>query len=130
MFALNFETAFNIARPMFLHFKERGYGRLVFMGGRPALEAAAGKSMIAYGLSKSLLFKLAEFLNADAKGTNVVASVVVPSTLDTPANRAAMPDVNPANWVSADQLNDLLEFIFSDTADPLRQPVYKIYSNS
>jgi len=66
-------------------------GRLVYIGSRPALDAKSGKDVLAYALSKSLLFKLAEFLNEEAKGKNITATVVVPSTLDTPLNRQNMP---------------------------------------
>ena len=62
-------------------------GDIVFIGARPALNPAQGKNLIAYGLSKSLLFKLAEYLNEAAKGESVSVSVVAPSTLDTPLNR-------------------------------------------
>jgi short-subunit dehydrogenase len=103
---------------------------LVFVGGRPALKPEQGKGMIAYALSKSLLFKLAEFLNAEAKGKNVVASVIVPSTIDTAENRKSMPDANPANWVKAEQIAEVLEFICSEEGSIVREPVYKVYNNA
>jgi NAD(P)-dependent dehydrogenase (short-subunit alcohol dehydrogenase family) len=130
MRSLNFDTAFNLAKPLFLHMKEKKYGRIVFVGARPALKAEQGKNMIPYALSKSLLFHLAEMLNADAKGHNVVSSVIVPSTIDTPQNRESMPDANPGNWVKAEQIADVLEFICSDKGLPLRESVYKIYNNA
>jgi NAD(P)-dependent dehydrogenase (short-subunit alcohol dehydrogenase family) len=129
-YALNFETAYFVARPLFTHMMSHGYGRLVFVGARPALLAAAGKSLVAYALSKSLVFKLAEFLNAEAKGKNVTATVVVPSTIDTPINRQSMPDANPDNWVKASQIADLMAMICSDTGAPLRETVLKVYNNA
>ena len=130
MFSLNFETAYFVARPLLKHMQHNGYGRLVFIGTRPALEAAQGKNMIAYSLTKSLLFKLADFINAEAKGTNVVASVVVPSTIDTPINRQSMPGTNPDAWVKPEQLADIMEFICSDKGMPVREGVYKVYNNA
>ncbi|HET7898811.1 MAG TPA: SDR family NAD(P)-dependent oxidoreductase [Flavisolibacter sp.] len=127
---LNFETAYNVARPLFQHLKKNGKGRLVFIGARPALEAKAGKNMVAYGLSKSLLFTLAEYLNAEAKGTNVTATVVVPSTIDTAPNRSAMPDSNPDNWVKPEALAAILDFVLSEKASPLRETVLKVYNNA
>jgi NAD(P)-dependent dehydrogenase (short-subunit alcohol dehydrogenase family) len=106
------------------------YGRLVFIGARPALKASQGKGLIAYALSKSLLFKVAELLNEEGKNKNVVASVVVPSTIDTPANRASMPDADPNNWVKPEEIADVLELICSDKGNVLREPVYKVYGNS
>jgi NAD(P)-dependent dehydrogenase (short-subunit alcohol dehydrogenase family) len=130
MYALNFETAYFIARPLFSHMLQNNYGRLVFIGARPALKAGQGKNLVAYALSKSLLFDLAELLNAEAKGKNIVASVVAPSTIDTPLNRQSMPDADPSDWVTPAQIADVLEFICSDKGLPLREPVYKLYNNA
>jgi NAD(P)-dependent dehydrogenase (short-subunit alcohol dehydrogenase family) len=130
MMATNFETAYFFARPLFKHMMEQGYGRIAFMGARPALRPEQGKSAIAYALSKSLLFELAQILNAEAKGKNVVASVVAPSTIDTTINRQSMPDADPNNWVKPADIAALLEFICSKEGDALREPVYKIYNNA
>jgi short-subunit dehydrogenase len=110
--------------------KENKYGRLVFIGARPALQASQGKDLIAYALTKSLVFKLAEFINADAKGENIVATVLVPSTIDTALNRQSMPGANPDNWVKPEQLADVLEFVFSEKGSPLRETVIKVYNNA
>jgi len=130
MFSLNFKTAYFTARPLIGHLKENKYGRLVFIGARPALEASQGKELVAYALTKSLLFKLADFINEDAKHENIVASVVVPSTLDTTLNRQSMPGVNPADWVKPQQLAEVLEFLFSEKGSALRETVLKVYNNA
>jgi NAD(P)-dependent dehydrogenase (short-subunit alcohol dehydrogenase family) len=130
MFSLNFETAYFVARPLLKHLKQNKEGRIVFIGTRPSLLAGQGKDMIAYSLTKSLLFKLSDFINAETKGTNITASVVVPSTIDTEINRKNMPEANPDNWVKPEQLADILEFICSDKGTPLREAVYKVYNNA
>ncbi|MBS1665712.1 MAG: SDR family NAD(P)-dependent oxidoreductase [Bacteroidetes bacterium] len=130
MFSTNFDTAYFAARVLFQHMLSNGYGRLVFIGARPALKPEQGKGALAYALSKSLLFELAGLLNATAKGKNVVASVVAPSTIDTSINRKSMPDADPETWVKPEQIADLLEFICSDKGDPIREPIYKIYNNA
>ena len=128
--ALNFETAYNIIQPLYQHMLKKGYGRLVFIGARPALQAVDGKNAVAYALSKSLLFKLAEFINKDAKGKNITATVVVPSTIDTELNRKNMPDADPNAWVKAEDLAEILEFVCSDRATQLRETVLKVYNNA
>ena len=130
MITLNFKTAYFLARPLFQHMLNNGSGRIVFVGARPALKAEQGKGAVAYALSKSLLFKLAELLNAEAKGKNVVCSVIAPSTIDTPQNRTSMPDVDPNKWVKAEQIAEVLEFICSEKASVLREPIYKVYNNA
>lgn len=130
MYALNFETAYFFARPLFGHMLGNGYGRLVFMGARPALRPEQGKGALAYALTKNMLFELAQLLNASAKGKNVVASVVAPSTIDTGINRQSMPDADFATWVKPESIADVLEFICSDKGDTIREPVYKVYNNA
>ena len=128
--ALNFETAYNLARPLFTYMMNNKKGSIVFIGARPALNAVQGKDLISYSLSKSLLFKLAELLNEAAKGMNVNVSVVVPSTLDSAANRKSMPDANPTIWVKPEEVAETLEFLVSDKAKALRETVLKIYNNA
>lgn len=130
MFSLNFETAYYTARPLFLDMLKSGYGRLVFVGARPAIKPDQGKNMIAYALSKSLIFRLAELLNAEAKNKNVVASVIVPSTIDTPSNRESMPDADPSKWVKPEEIADLLEMICSEKGNVLRETVLKLYKEA
>lgn len=128
--ALNFNTAYHVAKPLFAHMMEKGNGRIVFIGSRPALEATAGKNLVAYGLSKSLLFKLADYMNAEAKGKDVVVTVVAPSTLDTEQNRKSMPDTDPEKWVKPSALAEILEFVVSEKSAPLRGTVLKVYNNA
>lgn len=130
MFSLNFKSAYFIARPLLTHMQQNNYGRLTFIGAKPALLGDLGKNLIAYSLSKSLLFKLADFINEDSKGKNIVASIVVPSTIDTPINRNAMPGSNFDNWVKPEQIADLLELITSQKGNPLRETIIKVYNNS
>jgi NAD(P)-dependent dehydrogenase (short-subunit alcohol dehydrogenase family) len=130
MYNLNFETAYFFARPLFQHMLDNGYGRIVFMGARPAILPEQGKGALAYSLTKNLLFELAQLLNASAKGKNVVASVVAPSTIDTPVNRESMPDADYASWVKPGDIAGVLEFICSDKGDALREPIYKVYNNA
>jgi NAD(P)-dependent dehydrogenase (short-subunit alcohol dehydrogenase family) len=130
MYSLNFETAYFLAKPLFSHMLQNEYGRLVFIGARPALKPEQGKNAVAYALSKSLLFRFAEIMNAQAKGKNVVASVVTPSTIDTALNRKSMPDSDFNAWVKPSEIAEVLEFICSDKGMVLREPVYKVYNNS
>ena len=129
-YQLNFETAYNIARPVFLQMMKQNSGRIFLIGSRPGLDAAKGKGMIAYSLSKSLIFHLAELMNKEAKGKNVVTSVLVPSTIDTPQNRKSMPAADFGSWVQPGQIADVIYFYANDKAAVLREPVIKIYNNS
>jgi NAD(P)-dependent dehydrogenase (short-subunit alcohol dehydrogenase family) len=126
---LNFDTAYHVARPLFGHMMQRKTGRIILIGARPALQPSAGKNLVAYGLSKSMLFKLAEYLNAEARGTDVTVSVLAPSTIDTEPNRRSMPDADFDKWVKPGALAEVMEFLVSGKGDPLRETVLKVYGN-
>lgn len=131
MYSLNFETAYYTARPVFIQMsKQLQGGRIVFIGARPALRAKDGKGLIAYGLAKSLIFKLSEYLNAEGADKNISTAVVVPSTIDTPQNRKAMPGANFTSWVTPDAIAEVLLFFASGKADSLRESVFKVYGNA
>lgn len=129
-YKLNFETAYNVARPVFVQMMKQNSGRIFIIGSKPGLDAKNGKGMVAYGLAKSLVFRLAELMNDEAKGKNVVTNVVVPSTIDTPPNRKSMPDANFDNWVKPEAIADVIYWHCTNEASALREPVLKIYNNA
>ena len=129
-YKLNFETAYNIARPLFTQMLKQNSGRIFFIGSKPGLSAMLGKGMVAYGLAKSLIFRLAELMNDEAKGTNVVTSVIIPSTVDTPQNRKAIPGGDSSKWVKPEAIADVIHFYCTEKAGVLREPLIKVYNNS
>ena len=129
-FSLNFKSALFVAKPLMAHFKSQGMGQFILMGARPALQPEDGKKMVAYALSKSLLFSLAEILNAEGKKEGITASVVVPSTIDTPQNREGMPNADFNLWVKPGDIAKTISFILSVPGSQLRQPVFKMYNKS
>lgn len=129
-YKLNFETTYNVARPVFVQMMKQNSGRIFMIGSRPGLDARNSNGMIAYGLGKSLVFRLAELLNQEAKNHQVVTSVVVPSTIDTPQNRKAMPNADPSNWVKPEAIADIIYFHCTPETVILREPIIKVYGNS
>ncbi len=129
-YKLNFETAYNVARPVFTQMMKQGSGRIFLIGSRPGADMKNSKGMVAYGLGKSLIFNLAELMNEEAKGTNVVTNVIVPSTIDTPQNRASMPDADFNKWVTPEAIADIIYFYCSKEGAALRESVIKVYGNS
>lgn len=129
-YKLNFETAYNVARPVFVQMLKQNSGRIFIIGSKPGLDAKNGKGMVAYGLAKSLIFRLAELMNDEAKGKNVITCVVVPSTIDTPQNRKAMPDGKFDNWVKPEAIAGVIYWHCTDEASVLREPVLKVYNNA
>jgi Dehydrogenases with different specificities (related to short-chain alcohol dehydrogenases) len=131
MFSLNFHTTYFAARAIFAQMtRQKQGGRIIFVGARPALSAQVGKSSLAYGLSKSLIFKLAEYLNAEGADQNIVSHVIVPSIIDTPQNRAAMPKANFSDWVKPEEIANAMVTLCSEGSSSFRETILKIYNRS
>ncbi len=129
-YKLNFETAYHVARPVFVQMMKQNSGRIFLVGSKPGLDAKHAGGMLAYSLAKSLIFRLAELMNAEAKGHDVVTCVLVPSTIDTPQNRQAMPDANFASWVKPEDIANTVYYYCTDEAAALREPVIKLYNKA
>lgn len=129
-YQLNFGTAYNIARPVFVQMMKQNYGRIFLIGSQAGLDVSQGKGVTAYALSKSLLFRLAELMNAEAKEKNVSVIVIVPSTIDTPQNRKDMPDADFSKWVKSTEIADVIYFYTTPEADITKESVVKVYRNS
>jgi NAD(P)-dependent dehydrogenase (short-subunit alcohol dehydrogenase family) len=111
MFALNLTTALNASRAALPHLKASPEGRIVNVGSAAALKAAAG--MGAYAASKSAVHSLTQALAGELKSTSVTVNAVLPSIIDTPANRKDMPDADPSTWVAPADLAEVILFLAS-----------------
>jgi NAD(P)-dependent dehydrogenase (short-subunit alcohol dehydrogenase family) len=113
MYALNVLTTLNASRSAIPYLSTSGTGRIVNVGATGALQAAGG--MGAYAASKAGVHRLTEALAAEWKG-KITVNAVLPSTIDTPANRASMPKADFAKWVSPEELANVILFLASDAA--------------
>ena len=114
MFALNLKTALNACKAALPYFLESGAGRIVNVGAQTALKAAAGFGP--YGASKSAVHRLTESLADELKLKGVTVNAVLPSIIDTPANRRDMPKADFDRWVSPADLAAVILFLASDEA--------------
>jgi NAD(P)-dependent dehydrogenase (short-subunit alcohol dehydrogenase family) len=131
MYRLNFLTAYHIARQVFLQMQEQeDGGQVIFTGSRPAIHPGSAGDMLSYAFSKSLVFRLAEVINEDGKGSGITASVIVPGTIDTPQNREAMPDADFTAWVSASEIADNVYHLSTPAGKQLRESIIKVYGES
>jgi NAD(P)-dependent dehydrogenase (short-subunit alcohol dehydrogenase family) len=113
MHRLNLTTALNASRAAIPHLVKSGAGRIVNIGAIGALHAGAG--MGPYAASKAGVHRLTETLAAELKG-QVTVNAVLPSTIDTPANRASMPTADFGKWVTAGELANVILFLVSAQA--------------
>ena len=113
MYALNVLTALNASRAAIPHLAATTSARIVNIGAIGALQAGAG--MGAYAASKAGVHRLTEALAAEWKG-KITVNAVLPSTIDTAANRASMPKADFTKWVTPQELAEVILFLISDAA--------------
>lgn len=131
MYRLNFVTAYNCVRPIFVQMEKNQQGGQIFLiGARPGLEPGAAKGMVAYALSKSLVFRLAEIINETGQKSGITSSVIVPSIIDTPANRKSMPEADHSSWVTGEEIAENMLHLLSPAGKRLRESVLKVYGDS
>ena len=116
MYALNVLTALNASQSAIPHLAASRSGRIVNVGAMGALQAGSG--MGAYAASKAGVHRLTEALAAEWKG-KITVNAVLPSTIDTPANRASMPRADFSKWVTPQELAEVILFLASDAASAI-----------
>jgi NAD(P)-dependent dehydrogenase (short-subunit alcohol dehydrogenase family) len=125
MLDVNLRQAFHWMRAVLAPMRDQGGGRILVIGSRTASDPAA--MLGAYSASKAALISVVRTVALENKDRGVTANVVVPSTIDTPANRAAQPLADPSKWVQPRQLADLLAHLASDAASQINGAVIPVY---
>jgi NAD(P)-dependent dehydrogenase (short-subunit alcohol dehydrogenase family) len=114
MFDLNVRTLLNSVRAAAPGMIERGRGKIVNVGATGGLAGQAG--MAAYSAAKSAVIRITESMAAELKRKGINVNCVLPSIIDTPQNRAAMPKADPSHWVAPVDLASVILFLASDEA--------------
>lgn len=111
---LNLFTAWLVTSAALPAMLEAGEGSIVCVSSRAALEPFRGGAP--YSIAKQAVLAFVDALDADYRQDGIRANAILPSTIDTPANRAAMPDADPSTWVTPDQLASTIAFLCSSQA--------------
>ncbi|HEX5896299.1 MAG TPA: SDR family NAD(P)-dependent oxidoreductase [Thermoleophilaceae bacterium] len=109
---LNVAPAFNLARVAMPRMLERGGGSFVAVSARPALKPFAGAA--AYVTAKAAVLAFVQALDADYRTKGIRSNAILPSVIDTPANRAAEPDADYSKWVQPAEIARVVRFLVSD----------------
>jgi NAD(P)-dependent dehydrogenase (short-subunit alcohol dehydrogenase family) len=112
MLRLNVAPAFNLACAAMPRMLERGAGSFVAVSARPALRPFAGAA--AYVTAKAAVLAFVQALDADYRTKGIRANAILPSVIDTPANRAAEPDADHSKWVQPAEIARVVRFLVSD----------------
>lgn len=125
---LNLHTTFLVCKHSMRKMLQQDYGRIVTIGSRGA-EQPAGQ-LAAYCASKAGVVALTKAIADETKGTGVTANVVLPSVIDTPANRAAMGEDQAEQWVKPQSLGEVICFLASEAAKDIRGAAIPVYGNT
>ena len=124
MMAMNVTTLVNASGATIPHMLAAGEGKVINVA---AAGAVSGKpAMAAYCVSKSAVARITESMALELRDKGVHVNAVAPSTIDTPANRAGMPDADPSLWVTPEQLANVIMFLSSDQASAVHGAVIPV----
>jgi len=127
MLDLNLNCAFHILRAAVPALRKTGNGRIVAIGSRAALEP--GPSVGAYSASKAALVSLIRTVALENKDAGLTANVILPGTMDTPANRKAMPSADFSKWVRPATVAGLITWLVGDAGKDVNGAVIPVYGS-
>ncbi|MBA3373443.1 MAG: SDR family NAD(P)-dependent oxidoreductase [Euzebyaceae bacterium] len=127
MLTSNLRTAAVVAAEGLRHMGDYG-GRVIVTGSRPVLRAVAGQA--AYSAAKAGVLSLTATLAVELRGTGRTANAIVPATVDTPANRGAMPDAHHERWVPPRAVGKVIAWLTGADSWPVSGAVIPVYGDS
>jgi NAD(P)-dependent dehydrogenase (short-subunit alcohol dehydrogenase family) len=125
MFDMNLNSAFHILRAVIPYMRKAGAGRIIAIGSRAAEDPGPGVG--AYSASKAALVSLIETVARENKDAGITANVILPGTMDTPANRKAMPGADTSQWVQPASVASLIVWLAGDTGNDVTGAVIPVY---
>jgi NAD(P)-dependent dehydrogenase (short-subunit alcohol dehydrogenase family) len=128
MFDLNVNVLINILRASIPVLRKSGSGRIIAIGSRAALEPGAGVG--AYSASKAAMLSLVKTVALENRDSSVTANVILPGTMDTPANRKAMSGEDFSKWVQPANVASLAVWLASDAAKDVTGAAIPVYGNA
>jgi NAD(P)-dependent dehydrogenase (short-subunit alcohol dehydrogenase family) len=123
----NLESANVALRAVLPGMVQRGRGSVVLVGSRAGVRPYDARGDAAYAAAKAALTALAQAIAAEVLERGVRVNLVLPSTIDTPANRQAMPDADHTRWVSTESLGGVIEFLLSERARDISGAALPVY---
>lgn len=128
MLDLNLRSAFYATRACIPHLKEAGWGRIVLVGSRGAVECYEAQG--AFNIAKAGVAALGRTVATELDGTGVTANVLMPSVIDTPATRRSLPYADYVDWPTPDEIAAVAEFILSDGSGVMNGALVPVYGRA
>ena len=128
MLDVNLNSAFTTLRAAIPHLRRSPAGRLVFVGSRAAQDTPAGQA--AFNVAKAGVVALAKSASAELDDTGITVNVVMPSVIDTPATREALPFADYVDWPTPDEIAKVIEFLVSPESEVISGGVIPVYGKT
>jgi NAD(P)-dependent dehydrogenase (short-subunit alcohol dehydrogenase family) len=128
MLSINARSVFLTCRAVIPHMLRQNSGKIVNIGSPAAIGAGANEG--AYSASKSAVLRLTESMAAELKETGINVNCVLPGIIDTPQNRAAMPQGQFSKWVTTQELANVILFLSSDLARAIHGSAVPVFGRS
>jgi Dehydrogenases with different specificities (related to short-chain alcohol dehydrogenases) len=128
MMSMNLNTAFLCSKAVLPHMMGQDYGKIIVISSRPGLKGAAGVG--AYAASKAGVLNLTETIAEEVKDYDINVNAVLPSTIDTPGNRRAMPEADFSKWVKPEEIARVIVFLSSDDSKPISGAGIPVYGKA
>jgi NAD(P)-dependent dehydrogenase (short-subunit alcohol dehydrogenase family) len=125
---LNLRPNVTLARAAIPRFLRRGGGAFVAVSARPALRPFPGAAP--YIVAKAAVLSFVQTLDAEYRGDGIRANAVLPSVIDTPANRSAQPDADYSKWVAPEEIANVIRFLISDESAPTSGAAIPVYGRA
>jgi NAD(P)-dependent dehydrogenase (short-subunit alcohol dehydrogenase family) len=125
MFDLNLNSVFHILRAAVPPLRKSGNGRIIAIGSRAALEPGPGVG--AYSASKAAMVALLKTVALENKDAGLTANVILPGTMDTPANRKAIPNADVSKWVQPAAVAELVVWLAGDAGKDVNGSAIPVY---
>ena len=128
MLDLNLRSAFYSVRTAVPYLREAGWGRIVLVGSRGAVDYPT--SQAAFNISKAGVVALGKSVAHELEGTGVTANVLMPSVIDTPATRASLPYADYMSWPTPDEIAAVAEFLLQDDSGVMNGALVPVYGQA
>lgn len=128
MLTLNVTSAFLCCKHALPYMLTQGYGRIVNVSSRGAVDPSPGAA--AYAVSKAAVSALTTALARELRGTNVSVAAVMPGTIDTPPNREAMPKADPSKWVTPEEVAAVMALLCAPDARAMNGTIVPIFGGA
>jgi len=128
MFDQNLNSLFHMLRATIPALRQTGCGRIIAIGSRQALEPGAGVG--AYSASKAAMVSLIRTVALENKDAGLTANVILPGTMDTPANRKSIPNADFSKWVRPSTVASLVTWLAGDAGEDMNGAVIPVYGSN